>query len=762
MHIVGRGAARLPLVATLVCICALPAVAQQTPPIAAPDNGRRSMAAFRIADGDVITLDGRLDEPMWAQATPAANFIQIDPQNGQPPTEQTEVRIVFNRDSLYMGVTCYDDEPDRWFGFQRRRDAVLGADDRFMWVIDTFLNGRTGYFFEMNPSGLMADALLGINDQNREWDGIWDARVRRSEIGWTLEIMIPFRTLNFNPDSDTWGINFQRSVRRKNEESIWTGWARNQGVRRVSSAGLLTGIRDVTQGHGLDIKPYGVVTSQASPGRGGSAAMHGDANAGVDLFYNPTPLLRANLTVNTDFAQTEVDVRQTNLTRFSLFFPERRAFFLDGAPFFDFASAISASRGVFFFNFLRGGGGRGFPGDERIVPFFSRRIGLKADGTSQKIDFGTKLTGQIGAQDVGFLHVRTGEEDGFAGEDFTVARVKRRLLAESYIGALYTRRDPQIGSGEASHTAGLDLGLTTSTFRGSDNLEMVAWVLHDARPDVSAGNTAFGGTIDYPNDLWNGRFKATEVQENFDPAVGFVRRRSYRHYTPEWQFSPRPRNHPYIRQVGWVGSVDLYTDLHNQLLTRDLNLTLLGLDFHRQDNIAVSVHRRDERLDAPFTISDNVTLPLGATYDFTRYRLLFQTANRRMLSLDARFEAGDFYSGTRFEQAYELVGRLRPGLILTLIAELNSVKLPEGDFTTRLFRINADTPFTPFVMLTNDIQYDSQSSVLGWQSRFRWILKPGNDLYVVYTHNWLDDTRFDRFATLDRRLASKVLYTYRF
>ena len=226
---------------------------------------------MRLADGESVTLDGRLDEPFWSRAVPAADFIQIDPANGEPATERTEVRIVFDREALYLGVTCFDSEPDSVARVAApARRAHLFSDDGFMWTIDTFLDGRTGYFFEMNPSGLMADALMGLNGENREWDGIWNARVQRSEIGWTLEIEIPFRTLNFNPDSDTWGINFQRTVRRKNEAAIWTGWARNQGLRRMNNAGLVTGIRDVTQGHGLDIKPYGLVSSLASPGRGQS------------------------------------------------------------------------------------------------------------------------------------------------------------------------------------------------------------------------------------------------------------------------------------------------------------------------------------------------------------------------------------------------------------------------------------------------------------------------------------------------------------
>ena len=742
--VIGRsGVSRLLMSAALLLACPPADVAAQQ---VAPESGdRRSVTAFRMADGESIELDGRLDEAVWASAVPADNFIQVDPANGQSATEQTEVRIAFNSDTFYMGVTAHDSEPDRLLGFQRRRDQGLGSDDRFMWIIDTFLDGRTGYFFEMNPSGLIADALLGINGQNRQWDGIWNGRARRSEIGWTLEIEIPFRTLNFDPNSDTWGINFQRTVRRKNEESIWNGWARNQGLRRMNNAGLVTGIRDVSQGRGLDIKPYGLFTSEASPGRG-SSATNFDASAGLDLFYNPTPLLRTNLTINPDFAQTEVDQRQVNLTRFSLFFQERRDFFLDGAIFFDFASSNANQQ---------------FGGGDRILPFHSRRIGLSEDREPQKIDFGTKITGQMGSQDVGLLHVRTGGGEGLLSEDFTVARVKRRLLSQSYVGAMYTRRDPREG-GDAQHTTGLDARFSTSSFLGSENLETNLWLLHATNDETSGGNVAYGATLTYPNDRWDAQLAATEVQENFTPDVGFVTRRAYRKYSPSFQFSPRPANHRYIRQFTFGSTLDVRTDLHNELLERNVTATLLRVALHSQDNIQFTAIQQYERLDEPFEIEDGITLPLGASYTFSRFRAFAQTASRRVLAINARYEVGNFYSGTRTDRQVNLTVRARTGVIIGLNSQWNSVKLPEGHFSTRLYRLNAETQFSPYIALVNNVQYDTQSAVLGWQSRFRWILTPGNDLYVVYTHNWLDEPERSRFSTLDRRLASKVLYTHRF
>ncbi|MEQ1911932.1 MAG: DUF5916 domain-containing protein, partial [Vicinamibacterales bacterium] len=386
-----------------------------------PASARRSVAAVRLPDSQTVTLDGRLDEEFWNTVAPATDFVQIDPDNGKLASEQTAVRIVYNADTLYIGALCLDSEPEKWLGYQRRRDEFLSSDDRFMWTIDTFHDAQSGYFFEMNPSGMMGDSLMGGGIDNRQWDGIWNAQVHRGEYGWSIEVAIPFRSLNFDPDSEQWGINFQRTVRRKNEDSIWMGWARNQGLRRMTNAGALTGIRDVTQGLGLDVKPYALATGESSPGRAKSGFTNA-ADAGVDVFYSPTPGLRSVLTVNTDFAQTEVDQRQVNLTRFSLFFPEKRDFFLDGAPFFAFGSPLS--------------------GDLIVNPFFSRRVGLTASGTPQTINYGGKLTGQMGRQDVGFLHVRTGEDNGTIGEEFTVGRVRRRILAQSYVGGLYTRRDP--------------------------------------------------------------------------------------------------------------------------------------------------------------------------------------------------------------------------------------------------------------------------------------------------------------------------------
>jgi len=720
---------------------------------------RRTIGAERLAPGETISLDGSLDEAVWQRAQAAADFIQIDPDNGEPATEQTEFRIAFDANTLYLGIVCHDSEAGvRLTRYQKRRDEYLQQDDKVQWTIDTFLDGRTGYFFETNPSGAMADALMGINGQNRQWDGIWNERVQRGATSWSIEVEIPFRSLNFDPNSDTWGINVARTLSRKNENSIWMGWARNQGVSRMTNAGRVRGLTGVTQGHGLDIKPYVLGSTQDAPAR--RETMSGTGQTGVDVFYNPTPALRTNLTVNTDFAQTEVDQRQVNLTRFSLLYPEKRDFFLDGATFFDFASPGAGAGGS-------GGSRSQENGSDMIVnPFFSRRIGLSDTGNEQKILFGTKATGQLAGQDVGVLDVRTGDDHDLIGEDFTVARLKHRLMRQSYVGAAYTRRDPHDIGADTRQTVGVDFRLATSTFRRTQNISLSGWYADATQTGSARGTAAYGATFVYPNDRWNANLDVRTVEANFNPAVGFITRNAYRRYVPYLNFGPRPRNNRTVRQYNFAVIGDIQTTLDNERIARNVTIQPFQVELATNDRFGVLLIPRSEQLDSPFTINvgpgQRVTLPSGSSHDFFRYQVNWRTSNRRAVAFDGRYEAGDFYSGSREEFVSNVTFRIVPGVFVYTAAELNRIELPEAAFTTRLFRVVPELQFTPFITWVNNIQYDTVSGGAGWQSRFRWIVRPGNDIYVVYTHNWLDDPLLAQFATQDRRLSTKALYTYRF
>ena len=724
----------------VLCLCSVatrPVLAQAP----AGEDGRRTVSAVRIPDEEQVVLDGVFDEAVWSRAVPATDFVQQDPMNGAPPTERTEVRFAFTREALYMAVTCFDSDPT---GFRRntmKRDDFLRSDDRFMWVIDPFLNGQGGYFFEMNPSGLMGDSLIGpTGPVNREWDGIWDAYTRRGDEGWTIEIRLPFRTVNFDPNASAWGVNFQRTVRRKNEESLWVGWAYNQGLFRIQNTGLLLGIRDVVKGLGLDLKPYAAYIGSASPATG-ETAIKGDLDVGLDVQYNVTPAVRANLTLNTDFAQTEVDQRQVNLTRYSLFFPEKRGFFLEGASFFDFAS------------FTQRGG-------TAVVPFFSRRIGLDENGLPQKIDVGAKVTGQIGAHDVGFLQIRTGDDRTFRGEHFSVARVRRRVLRQSYVGAIFTRRDPSAGTIDTRTTAGIDYRLATTTFRGSQNLESTGYVLQTTNPLATGGNYAYGASLDYPNDRYFASMGFREVQRHYDAGVGFTLRNGYRRYNPILRFQPRPARSGHVRQYffGVDGDLQFKTD-GNETLMKMWDVTAFRVLFQSQDSVEAHFITTTEHLDDDFRISRDILLPRGADYDYKRVKLIAATSHGRVIAVSATVDMGEFYAGNRKSLGLSFAIRPRPGIVVYLDNELNAIDLPEGRFQTRLYRMTAETQFGPWIALTNNVQYDTVSQVMGWQSRFRWIITPGSDLYVVYNHRWLDDPIRSRFATLDRTAASKIVYT---
>ena len=610
------------------------------------NSGRRTMTAERMRDDERITLDGVLDEAVWGRAQHGGEFIMQDPVLGGTPTERTEIRVVFNRDHLYIGATMFDSEPDKLKGNTRKRDEFLSADDRFMWTMDTFLNQQTGYFFELNPAGLMADALMGPGGTNaREWDGIWNAKVLQSELGWVVEIDIPFLTLAFDPNAPAWGINFQRTVRRKNEELLWTGHQRNQGLRRMATAGLLVGLKDIAQGRGWELKPYAAGYLADAPGRTPPATRTGSANLGGDVTYNFTPSLRGVASFNTDFAETEVDQRLVNLTRFPLFLPERRSFFLDGATFFDFANRA----------------------------FFSRRIGLDARGQPQRIDIGSKVTGQVGRQDVGALYVRTGNDDGALGEDFLVLRTRRRMLQQSYIGGLYTGRATRGQTAAPTrHTLGADLRLATRTFAGSKNLELSAYLLQTTNPDGDGQNRSFGGFLVYPNDVWEAGTGFFEVQRKFDPAVGFTPRRGFRQYNPFAFYMRRPATrHSTVRRFGWGVGTDLFTDLQNRWVTREINLRLGRVELHSGDSLEVNAAPSYERLEQDFTISPGITLPAGRDYSFTRYAVAVNTANQRIVALRPRIEWGGFLSGTRREVAFDVGIRPRPGVTINLTNEWN-------------------------------------------------------------------------------------------
>jgi hypothetical protein len=703
--------------------------------------------AHRLDGPDAVALDGRLDDPAWEEAEPVTDFVQVEPEEGGMPSRRTTVRIAYDAEALYIGARFRDD-PDGVLAYQKRRDAGLGTDDRFMWILDTFRDGRTGYFFEINPAGLMGDGLLGSGHfgVNKSWDGVWEARTARLDDGWSAEIRIPFATLNFDPVDDVWGINFQRTIRRLNEEIRWSGPRRNQSLTDPVHAGRLTGIQGVSQGLGLEVTPYAVQNWRTTVAADDPTSFPGDA--GFDVGYSITPSLRAAVSVNTDFAEVEVDQRRVNLTRFPLVFPEQRDFFLEGSGVYSFAPRSGPT------------------------PYFSRRIGLE-DGQAVPIEFGARLGGQAGAWELGFLQVRTGRTGSIGREDFTVARAKRAIFAQSALGAIYTRRATGVGPDAAAlpdrHTFGLDLDFATSALFGDRNFEMEAFVVWNSDDETEEGRelsdlTARGFRFNFPNDVWQAHLSYREFGKAYEPAVGFVRRNDFRRVEPRVAWRPRPASVPWIRQLTFATQFRYLEGLEEDVVEeRRWDLDLLGVEFESGDRIEIRATHLFESLDEGFEVAEDVPV-LPGPYGNWEYSLGGRTAGRRPVSVDAELSRGGFWDGHRTGYGLGVTVRPRPGISASLDYDRNEVTLPRGEFDTNLFRLRSGWDVSPWTSLTSTVQYDDVSDVLGLFGLLRWIVSPGNEVFLVYTHNWLrlDDDPLDRrFATLSRGASAKVTYSFR-
>ncbi len=710
----------------------------------------KTIRAVKIESG-VIVLDGKLDEPFWEEIEGSGGFLMQEPIQGGEPTERTIIKIAYDDNNLYIAAILYDSDPSGIKAFQRKRDVSLSTDDRFMWILDTFLDGRNAYFFEINPAGLLGDGLLNAGQGislNKDWDGIWRPWTHIGDFGWSTEIRIPFRTLNFDPNSDTWGINFQRTVRRKNEELLWTGYLRNQGLWRPQNAGKLTGLKDLSQGLGLEVVPYGKVErSKVENTDEGGFDEQTNVIGGFDVNYSITPGLKASFTLNTDFAETEVDTRQVNLTRFPLFFPERRDFFLEGANIYQFAP--------------RSG----------VTPYFSRRIGLEG-GNPIPVSYGGRVLGRIGKTEIIALQVGTKARDSLPREDFSVIRVRQNFLKESSIGFVYTLRHTQGGEElyfpvQDRHTIGSDLALNTSNFLGDKNLQFQAfYVMHnpsspfDEETDFMDRSTR-GIRLNYPNQPWSAALSYREFGTDYDPQVGFYSRNSFRRVEPQAQYEPLIESSDVIRELGFGFRFEHLMDLDWQKLTQNVGFTPFSIRFETGDEMGYEFTRNYELLIGDFDIlgDGTIIIPVG-NYTNWVHEIEIETANYRRLTAELGFSSAGFWSGTNRTYESALTVRPYPGINITGEYIHSDVDLAEGAFETNLVRFLTNFDFTPFISLSGNIQYDDLSKRLGLNSRFRYTITPGSDIFLVYNHNWLDN--LDRFRTVSAAGVAKATFTYRF
>jgi hypothetical protein len=684
-------------------------------------------------------IDGKVDDTVWKQAAVVSEFVQREPNTGEPVSEKTMAYICYDKDYLYFAFMCHDD-PKKITAKELGRDAVLASEDKITISLDTFLDRRNSYWFEINPRGSKGDALFSQNAsvRNKDWDGIWQGRSTIHEKGWSTEVAIPFKSLNFHPTQTTWGIKFTRDIQHKSEMAIWPVANLNGEEYQISDAGDLVGLEGISQGIGLDIRPY--VLSGIDQMRGENSAWNGDA--GFDLFYQLTPGLKSVFTLNTDFAQTEVDDRQVNLTRFRLYFPEKRDFFLDGSNYFRF-------------------GNEGEQNNPKLVTFFSRRIGLNDNGTPIPIYAGTKITGQAGPWNLGFLDVVDQREN--RNQNFAVARITRNFGQQSAIGIIGTHGNAE--SENENYVFGADIKLATSTLGGSKNLNFYLYGLKSKTEGLSGKDMAIGSELSYPNDFFNFTAGYLQIDENFVAGVGFLPRKNIRNSYGRLGLGPRP-NKWGILQIQIESEFDYITDFNNRLLTREIEFEPIGFRFLSGEGASYEISHKYEMLDHDFNIYGDFYIP-AQTYEFIQQTIRLSSAERRRLWGEIDYEWGDFWNGTSDQISLKGGYKVSVPVALAMEFEHNDVSLPVGAFTVDVYRINFDLLFSPRLTLKSFIQYDDESRRMGWQSRLRWILKPGNEILFAWNSLWSDpkdrmNPHLRDFTLAQSTTRLKINYNYRF
>ena len=736
----------------VVCTTAIVSGQAGAPPSPVPpevlsrdEAGRATVRAVRLTEP--LDLDGSLDESVYQEVPAVTGLIQVEPVEGVPASERTEAWILFDDDNVYISARCWDSAPEsQWVVNELRRDSMnTFQNENLTILLDTFYDRRNAVYLLVTPIGGRLDGqVTDERDFNGDWNPIWDVETGRFDGGWTVEMAIPFKSLRYRPGrTQVWGVQFRRMIRWKNEVAYLTPIpaARGAGgVFLVSLAATLVGLEAPEQGRTLEVKPF-AITDVASD-RGATPPVSNDlsGDVGLDVKVGITQSMAADLTVNTDFAQVEADEQQVNLTRFSLFFPEKREFFLENQGLFAFGGA-----GVGPF-----GGGGGTP-----VMFYSRRIGLE-QGREVPLDVGGRLTGRVGAFSVGALSIHTGDESvsGAQPTTFSVVRVKRDLLRRSSIGAILTRRSLSTRSPGSNETYGLD-----ATFAFYDNVSVNAYWAK-TRTQGFEDDVSYRANFEYGGDRYGVAVERLVVGTGFNPEVGFLRRDDMERSFGSFRFSPRPRSIAAIRKLSWSARLDYITDRAGVLETRGAQ-GRFGIEFESSDAFDVSVDRNYELLKEPFPIAPGVTIPIGG-YSFQDVRTSFSFGQQRRFSGRVSAQHGSFFSGERTSLGFT-GGRLEVTQQLSVepSVSVNWVDLAEGSFTTELVTARTTYSVTPLMFVSALVQYNSSNRSLGANIRLRWEYQPGSELFVVYDEQ--RDTMIRGYPELDTRaFIVKITRLFRF
>jgi hypothetical protein len=691
-----------------------------------------SSGTYAVGIAGEFQLDGALDEAFW-NAVPPLELIQQAPLAGQPTPYVTRVRVAATNENIYIAFECIDPEPGQIAIHTMQRDGDVETDDFVSVILDTYGDRRTGYFFRINAAGARVDGLVaGPEDPSLDWNGIWDARTRRSAQGWTAEFAIPTRTLNFTKGLDSWGVNFERNIARDRTVLRWASPTLDSFFFDLSRAGTLTGLNELEQGLGLEFSPYYVGrmrTDFDQQNSEGESSPSFQGAPGGDITYRLTSQMAAVFTVNTDFAETEVDTRQLNITRFELFFPERRTFFLEGSNQYQFGLGL----------------------EEQFIPFFSRRVGL-FEGGQVPINAGIKLNGRAGRWNVGLLDVQTRDTSVPSGSfvpgaNLFVSRISYDFTPELRVGTIVTNGAQD---GFSSNTlAGIDALWRTSEFLGNKNFFIGAWAARsfgDRLPSnelpleaADGSRSGFGFKIDYPNDRWDCFVSLNQYGEAMEAGLGFLPRPGVRRYESACEWRPRPRKDG---PLGWVRQQFMdhrflrVVNYEGQLESQRFSWVPINFQLETGDRFSVNWIPTYEFLPRPFEIAEGITLPVGK-YRFDRFGGEIETSGHRLFQFTNATWFGTFYNGRLFQQQNGLSYSDRGGAWQAGVDfEQNFGRLTQGSFVQRLWQLNLTYAFNPNLVLTNFLQYDTESQSVGNNLRLRWTIKPGNEFFVGWNRGW--------------------------
>jgi hypothetical protein len=712
---------------------AAPAIAQLSD--AEFESIRLSKVVTAVRLNEAIVLDGRLDEPVWQSAEPATDFYQKQPNNGSPASERTEVRFAYDEDNLYIGVTAFDSNPERLLIKDLREDFDFGTTDLIQVLIDSLRDERSGFTFVVNPAGARRDTQVSNNGTtNQDWDGVWDAKVSRDEQAWFIEYMIPFKTLRFSlASSQEWGVNISRKIMHLNEENNWAPVPIRYNGTRPALAGTLRGLENVRQGRNLKIKPF-VIAGGTQARAASQLRTNSDFDGGFDFKYSLTPSMTFDATYRTDFAQVEVDQQQVNLTRFNLFFPEKRDFFLENAGTFTFGGV---GQSVFSTNV------------GNLVPFFSRRIGLSAAGTPIPIIGGARVSGRAAGYDVGVLAMKTEALGSTPSNNYLVSRVKRNIFNTSWVGAIVTDRE-SAAANDYNRVYGPDVHLQF------DQIEIDSYILRSDTPGRPGRNQARKLQTAWRGDELNLSAEYNAVQPNFNPEVGFIRRPNISQYSADATWRPQLRRSRTIRNLTFGSSVDYYNDGDGEIETRTQEGTL-GIQFENNGSVNFAASETFDRLVRPFAIRPTSAVPVG-DYRYRRYSTSMSTGNNRKVGVTGNVSWGEFWDGDSESLGAGIDIRPNYHLNLDLNYSRNQVTLPHGDFTTQLLGARLIYGFSPRAFFNAFIQYNADTRQVSSNLRFNFTHHPLSDIYVVY--NDRRDTGAGQLV--ERALIVKVTNLFNF